>query len=110
MPFISTHCTKFIFGGDLNFSLGISEIWGDRARIDCLSDFFSKFLDDYGPVDIFPNVNLPTWNNRRVRSENVSKRLDRLLIFVDLLNMSFAFDNGWDVGENLIIILYFYRF
>ena len=85
MAFISTHYTKFIFGGDLNFSLGISKIWGDRARIDCLSDFFSNFFDDHGLVDILPNVNLPTWTNRRVGCENVSKRLDRLLISVDLL-------------------------
>ena len=91
LDFISTHCTKIIFGGDLNFSMGISEIWGDRARIDCLSDFFSKFLDDYGLVDILPNVNLPTWNNRRVGSENVSKRLDRLLISVDLLEHELCF-------------------
>ena len=43
LDFISTHCTKIIFGGDLNFSMGISEIWGDRAKIDCLSYFFQNF-------------------------------------------------------------------
>ena len=42
-------------------------------------------------MDILPNVNLPTWNNRRVGSENVSKRLDRLLISVDLLEHDLCF-------------------
>ena len=42
LDFVSLNCTEIIFGGDLNFSLGLSEIWGVRARIDCLSDFFFK--------------------------------------------------------------------
>ena len=60
LEFMSTICTKIIFGGDLNFSLGLSKIWGDRARSDCLFDFFTKILDDHGLVDIVPNVILPT--------------------------------------------------
>ena len=44
LDFMSANCTKIIFGGDLNFSLGLSEIWGDRARSDCLSKFFCKNL------------------------------------------------------------------
>ena len=91
LDFICARCTRIIFGGDLNFSMGLSEIWGDRARIDCLSDFFSKILDDHGLVDILPNVTLPTWNNRRFGSENVSKRLDRLMISVDLLEYELCF-------------------
>ena len=109
LDFISINYTKIIFGGELNFSMGISEIWGDRARIDCLSDFFSKFLDDYGLVDIFPNVNFPR-NNKRVGNEIISKRLDRLLISVDLLEYELCFRQWVGCGENLIIILYFYRF
>ena len=44
LDFVSFNCTKIIFGGDLNFSLGLSEIRGVRAKSDCLSDFFSKIL------------------------------------------------------------------
>ena len=98
LDFISAKCTKIIFGGDLNFSMGISKIWGDRARIDCLSDFFSKILDDHGLVDILPNVTLPTWNNRRVGSENVSKRLDRLMISVDLPEYELCFRQWVECG------------
>ena len=34
--------SKLILGGDLNYSVGLSEIWGDKARFDNLSDFFIK--------------------------------------------------------------------
>ena len=88
---MSASCTKIIFGGDLNFSLCLSEIWGDRARSDCLSDFFAKILDDHGLVDIVSNVILPTLTNRRVGSENICKRLDRLMISVDLLEFELCF-------------------
>ena len=40
LDFECLKCTKLILGGDLNFSLGLLKIWGCRARIDCLSDFF----------------------------------------------------------------------
>ena len=33
-------CPKLVFGGDLNFSLGHSEIWGVKAHVDVLTDFF----------------------------------------------------------------------
>ena len=91
LNFISTNYTKIIFGGDMNFSMGLSEIWGDRARSDCLSEFFAKILDDHGLVDIVLNVILPTWTNRRVGSENICKCLDRLMIFVDLLEFELCF-------------------
>ena len=69
LDFVSLNCSKIIVGGDLNFSIGLSVIWGDSARSDCLSDFFTKILEDHGLVDIAPSVVLPTWNNRRVGCE-----------------------------------------
>ena len=83
--------TKMIFGGDLNFSLGFSEIWGVKAKVDSLSDFFSRQLDVLGLVDLTPSVLLATWYNRRFGGENICKRLDRLLILVDLLDCDLHF-------------------
>ena len=88
---MSLNCSKIILGGDLNFSLGLTEIWGDKARRDCLSNFFGKLLDDHGFVDIMPSVILPTWNNRRVGNENICKRLDRLLVSIDLSDFELWF-------------------
>ena len=76
---------KLIFGGDLNFSLGYSEILGVKSRVDVLSNFFTRQLDRLGLVDISPSFILPTWSNRRVGSENICKILDQLLISADLL-------------------------
>ena len=80
-----------VFGGDLNFSLGLSEIWGDRAHVDVLSDFFFNLLDGLGLVDITPLVSIPTWSNRRVGVESISKRLDILLLSADFLDRDLCF-------------------
>ena len=42
-------------------------------------------------MDIAPSVVLPTWNNRRDGCENICKRLDILLISVDLLEFNLCF-------------------
>jgi hypothetical protein len=44
----------FLLGGDLNFSLGASEVWGPRAAPDPLNQFFLNFLDQQGLVDLEP--------------------------------------------------------
>ena len=42
-----------------------------------------------GIVDINPLVAIPTWSNRRVGFEGISKRLDRLLVSADFLDCDF---------------------
>ena len=79
--------SRMIIGGDLNFSLGFSKIWGARARLDNLSTFFSGKMDGFGIVDVAPSVIVPTWSNRRVGIDNISKILDRLLVSADLLDL-----------------------
>ena len=59
--------------------------------MDCLSDFFTKAMENFGLVDIDPSVMLPTWSNRRVGDDSICKRLDRLLVLVDLLAHDFLF-------------------
>ena len=102
---VSLDCLKssaLIFGGDLNFSVGFSEIWGAKARVDPLSDFFSRQLDGLGLVDIAPAVILPTWSNHRIGNENICKRLDRLLISADLLDCDFHFRQWVGCGGTFI--------
>ena len=82
-------CPKLVFGGDLNFSLGLSEIWGDKARVDALTNFFINLLEGIGLIDISPRVSIPAWSNRRVGSESICKRLDRLLLSTDFLDNGF---------------------
>lgn len=41
-----------ILGGDLNFSIGHSELWGHCAQRDSLLDYFSTILDNHQLIDI----------------------------------------------------------
>ena len=84
-------CNNLIFGGDLNYSVGFSEIRGAKARVDSLSDFFTKLMDGFGLVDLVSSAILPTSTNHRVGFENICKRLDRLLISADLLDSNLQF-------------------
>ena len=71
--------------------MGLSEIWGYRAKLDSLSDFFTKILENYGLVDIIPTVMIPTWTNRRTDNEIICKRLDRFLLSVDMLDFEYFY-------------------
>ena len=79
-------CNNLILGGDLNYSVGFSEIWGTKSKVDSLSNYFIRMMDGFGLVDLVPSVILPTWTNRRVGCENICKRLDRMLISTNLLD------------------------
>ena len=83
-----------VFGGDLNFSMGLSEIWGVHAQIDPLTNFFQNLLENMGLVDISPLVSIPSWSNRRAGEEGICKRLDRLLVSADFLDYDFLL-NQW---------------
>jgi hypothetical protein len=43
-----------ILGGDLNLSLGPSEVWGDSARPDPLADFFFHKFAESRLIDLDP--------------------------------------------------------
>ena len=82
-------CPNLVFDGDLNFSLGHSEILGVKARVDVLIDFFINLLEGLGLIDITPLESRPTWSNRRIVSEIIYKRLDRILLSADFLDSAF---------------------
>jgi len=78
-----------IIGGDLNFSLGHSEIWGPQARVDNLTDFFTQNLMNLNLIDIDPIKVKPTWRNMRSGNSRVAKRLDRFLVADSLVERHF---------------------
>ena len=43
-----------ILGGDLNFSLGQSEVWGSHAQTDLLIGYFTQKLEENLLLDIEP--------------------------------------------------------
>jgi hypothetical protein len=61
-----------ILGGDLNFSLGPSEVWGLHARADPLADYFGQKFVDCKLIDLDPTLLKPTWRNNRVGEDGVA--------------------------------------
>ena len=43
-----------VLGGDLNFTMGIHEIWGPNARMDPLAAFFKNLVQNLKLVDLDP--------------------------------------------------------
>ena len=43
---------SLILGGDLNHTLGSSKIWGDKARLEPLGDYFNEFFQYMDLVEI----------------------------------------------------------
>jgi hypothetical protein len=74
-----------ILGGDLNLSLGPSEVWGLHARTDPLAEYFGQKFVDCKLTDLDPILLKPTWRNNRVGEDGVAKRLDHFLIVDSLL-------------------------
>ena len=64
---------SLVLGGDLNLTLHSSEIWDSKATLDPLSDHFISLFETAGLVDVAPLVTGPTWRNRRVGDEGISK-------------------------------------
>jgi hypothetical protein len=71
---------NLIVGGDLNFSLGEAEMWGESAQVDELIDYFRQALARVGVLDIPTPKILPTWRNRRDGDRYIAKRLDKFLV------------------------------
>jgi hypothetical protein len=64
---------EVVVGGDLNFSLGASEVWGPRSSLDPLVDYFTHFLESFGLLDVESVKLQPTWRNMRVGEARVAK-------------------------------------
>ena len=68
---------NMILGRDLNFSLGLSKVWGPMGHDDSLSEHFTRKLEEVGLLDIELIKIIPTWTNKRSRYAIIGKRLYR---------------------------------
>jgi endonuclease/exonuclease/phosphatase family metal-dependent hydrolase len=85
---------NLILAGDLNFSTGVDEIWGEKALIDPHATFFRDLFTNHHLVDVKPSEVVPTWRNGRLGVEGIQKILDRVYASAALLNES-AFFRSW---------------
>lgn len=81
-----TNSDNIILGGDLNFSIGFGESWGENAQVDHLSDITEKLLEYHHLIDILMVKPQPTWRNCRIWEASLSRCLDRFLIKESLLH------------------------
>ena len=65
-----------VIGGDLNFTLGVHEIWGPSARSDPLAAFFKTLLQNLKLVDLNPQNIKPTWSNKRTGDDSVISQIN----------------------------------
>jgi hypothetical protein len=80
-----------IMGGDLNFSLGSAESWGQRAHPDALTEYFRHKLGEVRLLDITPIILRPTWRNKCVGEDFIAKRIDRFLLSEPLVESPLIF-------------------
>ena len=71
---------RVIIGGDINFYLGEGDIWGPKSQKDPLADYFLRILDEKSLFDILVVKVMPTWRNKRIRQEKLTKRLKIFLV------------------------------
>lgn len=69
-----------MLGGDLNFLIGVSEIWEMQAHPGPIYNFFVHKLEDSLLYDLELRKFLPTWRNKRTREDFVTKRIDIFFI------------------------------
>ena len=89
-----------VVGGDLNFTLGRTEIWGPHAIADPQAGFFLHRLVENNLLDIEPIKLKPTWRNNRGGEARVAKRLDRFLVAEQLVDRFFMVRQWVGSGGN----------
>ena len=72
-----------MLGGDLNFIVVASKVWGKKVQLDPLGDFFNYIFEHEGLVDIVNGPRRPAWKNLRSGHDAISKRLDHCLIYIE---------------------------
>jgi hypothetical protein len=80
-----------IIGGDLNFSLGVAELWDQWAQPNSLLDYFSHKLSELGLIDITPIRAIPNWRNNRMGEGYIAKIIDHFLTEEKLLEYPLSF-------------------
>lgn len=76
---------ELIVGGDLNFTIGEAEIWGDNVWVGKPSNFFWQNLAQVRVTNVPPTKLTPTWRDRITDASHIAKRLDISMIVHDVV-------------------------
>lgn len=75
-----------MIAGDLNVTLSSEERWGNSRKRDPLVDRIKYELLNKNLVDIIPSKMMPTWDNGRIEEAYISKRIDRFILHVSIID------------------------
>lgn len=108
--------SSLIVARDLNLTLDIKEILGDKAKYDFLEPHFRTFFNSLSLRDITPHKLVPTWSNGWTRSACISIILSfdsnhlRILHCWDRKSfhkaLPFKFNQSWLVHKDFEEIFY----
>lgn len=99
---------SLMIAGDLNVTLRPDECWGCCRKMDPLADRIKFELLNKNFVDIAPSEMKPTWDNERAEKAYISKRIDRFIVHVsiiDKLGMPFSSVGNAFVSDHRPIFL-----
>lgn len=99
---------SLLIAGDLNITLSRDEIWGNNKNQDAIAVKIRNEFLCRNYIDILPAKILPTWENGRIGSAYVAKRIDRFILHasvIDILGMPFSTIENIFISDHRPIIL-----
>jgi hypothetical protein len=75
-----------IVGGDLNFRIWRGEMCGKDSKPASLKNLFIHDCEEVNCCDVEPIKLTPTWRNKRLGDDNISKRLEKVLVFDQIMS------------------------
>jgi len=74
-----------MLAGDFNVTLNADEVWGAGRAHDRLGDRIRKEFLHRKLIDIPQRKRMPTWDNKRIGTTFIAKRIDRFVIKADII-------------------------
>eukprot|EP00253_Pinus_taeda_P012528 PITA_12528 len=99
---------NLIIAGDMNFTFGDNECWGNFRKRDLLADSLRLDFLNRDLIDIPPSIMLPTWDNGRSGAAYIAKRIDRFLVhssLIDKLGMPLSYIELAFISDHRPIVL-----
>jgi len=103
---------SLIMVGDYNATMSREEYWGTERRSDPMIDFLLSLFDFNHLIDIRPYPLSPIWFNRKSGVALIGKRLDKLCIhenLVEILGVLKSWVVQTHISDHMLIVLQWRR-
>jgi hypothetical protein len=62
---------NLILVGELNFTLGVDEVWGAETKLDKLAEYFKDMILEHHLIDLVPVETILAWRNGRSGTNSI---------------------------------------